>query len=196
MLAGVHRPWTSATGSTDASGRRVGTAAPVGLARRIGIAAPVGLTRRALLGGSAALAAGVLAACTSDPTPAPSDSPSPTADVDAQVRVSVADGEAQLIALYDAVLAAHPGLAADLEPLRAEHIAHADAVAATPTPAGPAPTVGSRPQALAALIEAEQQAVAQRTGACEASTAADLARTVALIAASEAGHAEFLRGIT
>ena len=128
--------------------------------------------------------------------PLPSDSPSPTADVDAQVRVSVADGEAQLIALYDAVLAAHQGLAADLEPLRAEHIAHADAVAATPTPAGPAPTVGSRPQALAALIEAEQQAVAQRTGACEASTAADLARTVALIAASEAGHAEFLRGIT
>jgi hypothetical protein len=190
MLAGVHRPWTSATGSTDASGRRVGTAAPVGLARRVGIAAPVGLTRRALLGGSAALAAGVLAACTSDPTPVPSDSPSPTADADAQVRVSVADGEAQLIALYDAVLAAHPGLAADLEPLRA------DAVAATPTPAGPAPTVGSRPQALAALIEAEQQAVAQRTGACEASTAADLARTVALIAASEAGHAEFLRGIT
>lgn len=184
MLAGVHRPWTSVTGSADA------------LARRVGGPASTGLTRRALLGGSAALAAGVLAACTSDPVPAPSDSPSPAADADAQVRVTVADGEAQLIALYDAVIAAHPGLAPDLEPLRAEHLAHADAVAAAPSPAGPAPAVGSRPQALAALIEAEQQAVAQRTGACEASTASDLARTLALIAASEAGHAEFLRGIT
>ena len=41
----------------------------------------------------------------------------------------------------------------------------------------------------------QQQAIALRTAACEESMATDLARITALIAASEAGHAEYLRGI-
>lgn len=148
-----------------------------------------------------ALGTALLAGCTSAPEPAPtgSEAPSPDPDADAQVRLDVAANEASIIGLYDAVLAAYPGLADALAPLREEHRAHAAAMG-DPTDVGPADggpaEVGSRPQALAALIEAEQQAVAQRTSACEATSQEELARTIALIAASEAGHAEFLRGIT
>lgn len=155
-----------------------------------------------------ALGSALLVGCTSVPEPAPtgSEAPAPEPDADAQVRLDVAAGEAAIIGLYDAVLAAYPGLADDLAPLREEHLAHAaamgDPIAPSPgsTDAGPAdvgPTdVGSQPQALAALIDAEQKAVAQRTSACETSSEEQLARTIALIAASEAGHAEFLRRIT
>jgi len=136
------------------------------------------LTRRALLGGSALVGASLIAAaCTPAPGPEPSDnSEAPAPDADAQVRAAVAADEASLIALYDAVIAAHPALASDLAALRDEHREHAEA--------------------LAALTDAEKRAVGQRTAACEAAAAEDLARLTALIAASEAGHAEYLRGLT
>lgn len=183
MLAGVHR-----TQGPAASGgpRRVGRALRESA-----------LTRRSVLAGSAVAGLALLVGCTSDPAPAPSGSSSqPEPDADAPVRASVASDEAAIIALYDAVLAAYPGLSADLAPLRDEHIAHAEAMASPTGPAATPAAPGSQPRALAALIEAEQQAIAQRTSACEASTGADIARTIALIAASEAGHAEFLRGLT
>jgi hypothetical protein len=110
------------------------------------------------------------------------------------VRSDVAAQEAAIIALYDAAIAAHPDLATDLATLRDEHAEHAEAVG-SPAPAPSAPAVGSRAEALAAITEAEKQAIAQRTAACEAASGADLARLTALIAASEAGHVEYLRGI-
>lgn len=153
------------------------------------------LTRRALIGGSALVGASLLAAaCSPSPSPDPTDSAEPPPDPDAAVRADVAGAEASLLALYDAVIAAHPALAEDLSALREEHAAHAEALG-VPASAPPAPPVGSRAQALAALSEAEQQAVGQRTSACEAATGAELARLTALIAASEAGHVEFLRGV-
>ncbi len=173
MLAGVHRSFPPTSG-----GR---------------------MTRRAVLGSAAALGAALVAACTSSPEPAPTtgtSSPEPDADADAPVRTSVAQDEAAIIALYDAVIAAYPGLSGDLVPLRDEHMAHAEAMGTSTPSAAASAAPASQPQALAALIDAEQQAIAQRTAACEASTSTDLARTVALIAASEAGHAEFLRGLT
>ena len=63
-------------------------------------------------------------------------------------------------------------------------------------PAPVPPVVGSRSEAVAAVTDAEQRAIAQRTAACEAATGAELARLTALIAASEAGHVEYLRGVT
>lgn len=162
-------------------------------------AEPATVTRRAVLCGSVAVAAAVLGGCTSaPPEPATSESPTaqPDADADAGVRESVALDEAAIIALYDAVISAHPGLADQLGPLREEHAAHLDSMAAPPPAAPPAPAIGSRPQAISALIDAEQRAVAARTAACEAAAGADLARVTALIAASEAGHAEFLRRVT
>lgn len=153
------------------------------------------LTRRALIGGSALGAASlVLAACSPSPSPGPTDTPSPTDDPDAQVRADVAASEASLIALYDAVIAAHPDLAGDLAVVRDEHAAHLEAMGVAPPP-GSTPAVGSRAEALNALSEAEKKAIAQRTTACESSSSADLARVTALIAASEAGHVEYLRGI-
>ena len=153
-----------------------------------------GLTRREILGGSVLL--GVLVACTADPSPGPTATSSgPGPEPDATVRADVAQQEADLIALYDATLAAHPDLTEALTPIRAEHAAHAEAMGVTTTATPPASVASVRGEALANLIEAEQQAVALRTAACEACAEADLARTTALIAASEAGHAEFLRGV-
>jgi hypothetical protein len=150
------------------------------------------VTRRALIGGSALIGASlVAAACSPAPSPEPTDTPAPEPDIDAQVRSDVATQEAAIIALYDAVIAAHPELATDLAVLRDEH---AEALGST-APASNAPAVGSRAEALAAVTEAEKQAIAQRTAACEAASGADLARLTALIAASEAGHVEYLRGI-
>lgn len=156
------------------------------------------LTRRALIGSGLLLGTSLVAGCTSGPAPGPDPSPTPTpeADADVAVRESVAGDEAAIIALYDAVIAAYPNLAGDLTPLRDEHRAHAEAMGAA-LPAEPAPAApATQPQALAALLDAEQQAVGQRTAACEASETADVARTIALIAASEAGHAEYLRSLT
>jgi hypothetical protein len=172
MLTGVHWPSTSPDGSGG------------------------DLTRRTVLGGSAVLGLALLTGCTSEPEPAPSDTPAPVPDADAQVRDTVAAEEAALIALYDAAIAAHPGLAGDLTPLRDQHVAHAEAMGSAPQSGQAVGGVGSRPQALAALKDAEQRAIAQRTSACEAATGIDTARTIALIAASEAGHAEYLRGLT
>jgi hypothetical protein len=138
----------------------------------------------------------LLAGCTSDPDPAPSNTAAPAPDADAQVRDTVAAEEAALIALYDAAIAAHPALAGELAPLRDQHAAHAQAMGSAPLSAPAVGGVGSRPQALAALRDAEQRAIAQRTTACEIATGIDTARTIALIAASEAGHAEYLRGLT
>lgn len=158
------------------------------------------LTRRALLAGSVVLGASWgVAACTSDPPPEPDTSSTDGAapDADAGIRATVAGDEAELIARYEATIAAHPELADTLTPLRDEHLAHAEAMGSNRPEAGgfAEPVPATRGQALAALIEAEQQAVALRTSACEASIDTDLARITALIAASEAGHAEFLRGV-
>lgn len=175
MLAGVHDPGTSDSPRVPAAR----------------------LTRRTLLGGGALAGVALIAAgCTSTPDPdssPPSQTDSaPTPEADAAVRAGVASGEAALIALYDAVIAAHPDLAGNLTPLRDEHVAHAESMGALESAPAPA-SVGTRAQALAAIREAEERAVAERTASCEECTTADLARLTALIAASEAGHVEFLR---
>ena len=144
--------------------------------------------------GVALIAVGCTSTADPDSSSASGTDPAPAPEADAAVRAGVAADEAALIALYDAVIAAHPDLAGDLTPLRDEHVAHAESMGAlesAPVPAG----VGTRAQALAAIREAEQRAVAERTASCEECTTADLARLTALIAASEAGHAQFLRGI-
>lgn len=179
MLADVRRPTSPAAGL--AGGTRQG-----------------GLSRRALLAGSAIVGATLVtgAACTSGPEPEPAPTSSPPADQDAALRTAVGAQEADLIALYDATMQAHPGLAASLAAIRDEHAAHAESMASVAPSTQPAPIAATRGEALAALIAAEQQAIALRATACEEALDPELARLTALIAASEAGHAEFLRSIT
>ncbi len=155
-----------------------------------------------MLGG--AVAAGLaglpaLTACTSDKTAAP-----PTPSPDVAVLTGAIATEQRLIALYGAVIAAHPGLSARLNPLLAHHQAHLTALrayyrpatgvkSASPSPtATPSPTAPSGTAAsLAALRGAEQAADTARARDVTKVPAA-LAQLFASIGACEAGHATLL----
>ncbi len=174
-----------------------------------------------VLTASAAGLAG-LAGCTPDPQPGPRPTAAPTtgspSDPDGQLRARVAAGELGLIAAYRAALESNPVLAGELEPLLADHVAHLERVApgtsaapdpnASPSAADPsasAPTTGapagtataapptrSRRKTLRGLTDAESQALAERTTACDSAQSPALARDLCLIAASEAQHAQAL----
>lgn len=152
------------------------------------------LSRRAALGLIGAMA---LTACTSTSEDASSSqtAPSSSSDPDAELAARVGAQEWALITAYDQTISAHPELATLLTPLRDQHREHADALGqaqpAVDTPIAPA--AGSATQAVADLLAAERVAVAERTTACAESSAAAMAELLALIAASEAGHVEFLR---
>lgn len=162
------------------------------------------LSRRALLGLTAA-SIPVLAACTADDdtSPTPQPSPSPSTDTAAAIdalRRQVADQEQALLTRYDATITAHPTLAATLGVIGDQHREHrralipeAEGSAADPQSPTSPPLIPEDPAAaLAELIAAERAAADERTVACEEAEGADLARLLALIAASEAGHAEAL----
>jgi hypothetical protein len=164
--------------------------------------------RAVLSAGAAAVVAGcagVAAGCGllgEDPPPPPPDPLAP-----------LLAGTVALIGRYDTALAAHPDLAAGLDPVRRAHVAHAAELArlvgtpapGTATPPAPAagtttppatpPATGSPPDArgtLAALRAAEQGG---RRAAAEACLAAPPERAALLgsIAAARATHAEALR---
>jgi hypothetical protein len=147
-------------------------------------------TRRAVLGG-AALAA--LAGCTTE-TPAPPPGPGPQA----QLLMGALQGEAALIALYDAVLAAHPGLRTRLGPLRDHHSRHLAVLrhhlvraGAVPAPPRPPAVPAGQARALGALRTAEHRAAAARADEVRRA-APGLAQLLASIGACEAGHAQVL----
>lgn len=149
------------------------------------------LTRRAAL----VLIAGVgVAACSPGPD---GGDVTPTPDVDAGVLDEVIAREWTLVALYDAALSSQPGLAAELAALREQHVEHA---AAFGSPAAPSATASVRPTTATdaasvtrLLADAEMVAARERAEACQAVSGRESARLLALIAASEAGHAAFLR---
>jgi hypothetical protein len=157
----------------------------------------VGPSRRAVLVGAGLLA---VAACSPGTDPEP-----PKPDPDLPIRALAADGVRGLVALYDAVGLAHPGLRAELAPLAAETAAHLSALepptgsptaspSASPT-ASATPTVTVPPTAAAArtaLARAERHEADLRVTAL-ASASAALARLLAAIGASEATHATLLR---
>lgn len=165
---------------------------------------------RGALGAAGLSAVGLVAACTgpADPVdstsaPGPTDPTAPpSADVDRDVVTAAIAGEQQLIATYDAAIAAYPALAATLAPIREQHIAHADALGSVAPPApgeatgspGTAPGGGSAATALEALAQTERTAAEARTRECAEATVSDTVRLLALIAASESSHAEALAG--
>jgi hypothetical protein len=148
-----------------------------------------GLTRRhALLGLAIGTPALLVAACGSS-----SDSPATVTPTDSSSAPAAPD-EAGLIALYDVAIAAFPDLAADLEPIRAQHVAHADALGESVD--GGSATAQATPGAMVtALVQAERAASRRRIAACVDEADAERARLLAFVAASEAAHAPALRRV-
>ncbi|WP_030422704.1 hypothetical protein VM636_08170 [Streptomyces sp. SCSIO 75703] len=171
---------------------------------------PSGPRRRSLLASAAGVA--LLAGCSGSPDSA---SAGPSAAARARARAA-ADSEA-LAARYDAVIAAHPGLAGRLGPLREETVRHAAAFAgpgtASPTASRPAasapasPSVSARaagpPEdaspavpadeegALTTLVTAERQLAERRTAAL-LDVPGELARLLSSVAAAGAAHVYLL----
>lgn len=147
------------------------------------------LSRRQLLLGVALGAVALPAAgCSSTPAPV-------SAAVD-PVRLETLGSELDLIAVYEATIAARPDLAAALTPLLDQHRAHAaalqvdDAAAATPAPRPPAAAAD-----IAGLRELERQAAGLRAGACVRAQNPELAAMICHIGASEAQHVVVLSGV-
>lgn len=134
-----------------------------------------------------------VAACTrrsSEPDPAPA--PSPAVDQDAALRAAAVAREQALVQAYDRALAAAPGAAALLAPLRAEHAQHLAALGAPAPSGGPTPRRGpsgraADPAARAALAGAERRAAAEH-GRDALASSRELAVVLATLGASEASH--------
>jgi hypothetical protein len=97
-----------------------------------------GPRRRTLFASAAGAAAALLAACSSPGRPDAARTPS----ADDRALTRAAEESTELAAVYDAVLAAHPGLVARLTPLRDAVLRHAEVCArhagpaASPSPSG------------------------------------------------------------
>ncbi|WP_369392214.1 hypothetical protein AB5J72_35005 [Streptomyces sp. CG1] len=154
---------------------------------------PSGPRRRSLL--ASAAGAALLAGCSADPHSGDSGGASTTA----RERARAARDSQGLLERYDAVLAAHPGLAGRLHPLRAQVAAHVraftDGTAPTPVRSSASPSAAPVPagekDALADLATAERALADWRTK--DLLTApGELARLLASVAAAGAAHAYVL----
>ena len=143
------------------------------------------ISRRAVLAVGAGIAgAGVLAAC-GDNTAASGPASDP-------IAAEVAGAEQALIAQYQAFITAFPQLKLELTPILDQHADHLKALGVTTTSTA-APVAASDPRtAVAVLADAEREAAKARRTSCVAATNPELARLLALIAASEASHAPAL----
>jgi hypothetical protein len=150
-----------------------------------------------VLGGSAAAILVTVTGC-SKVSPAASPTPGP----EVALLEGVIQNEAGLIALYEAVMAAHTSLADSLRPLHDHHTQHlavlkrhyvpgTDTGTATPAPRPTATAPASRSRALAALRAAERKAAAARADDVRHATPG-LAQLLAGIGACEAAHAQVL----
>ncbi|MFB7502911.1 hypothetical protein [Streptomyces broussonetiae] len=169
---------------------------------------PSGPRRRSVL--ASAAGAALLAGCTSGPHSRDSG----TSSVTARARARAARDSQELLARYDAVLAAHPPLENRLRPLRAQVAAHVEALTdgTTPTPAkssvssatpatpsagaAASPSAGAavpvtEKDALAALAAAERT-LADRRAKALLDVPGELARLLASVAAAGAAHAYLL----
>ena len=157
-----------------------------------------GFTRRTGLALSLAAPFGLLAACSGGESDAATSAggDGPGAAPSAEEAVDQAVQEADLVALYDAVLAAFPGSdAADmLTAVRDQHARHRDALGGASGPSAATPTVpATLGAALTALAGTEREASRSRIRACVDAADPERARLLSIIAASEASHVPALR---
>ncbi|WDV54909.1 hypothetical protein PV963_33405 [Streptomyces coeruleorubidus] len=160
-----------------------------------------GPRRRTLFAvGPAAL---VLAGCTAggEDRGDPEDGPSAA---ERRARARAARDSEGLVERYDAVIAAHPGLAERLRPLREAAVGHAQAFGASPgrkasasssSSAAASPSAAAVPggdkDALAALAAAERE-LADRRAKALLDAPGELARLLASVAAAGAAHVYLL----
>ncbi|MGW8329935.1 hypothetical protein ACWGLE_18790 [Streptomyces sp. NPDC055897] len=121
---------------------------------------------------------------------------------EAALRERTSAASRALVGQYDAVLAMHPALRDRLAPLRDQAAQHGTALASAPA-AGPGPTATRAPgvsavpadadDALKQLADAERRTSDAQLAAVAAAPP-ELARLLASVAASGAGHAYLLGG--
>ncbi|MFI7141937.1 hypothetical protein ACIBQ5_30780 [Streptomyces massasporeus] len=160
-----------------------------------------GPRRRSLL--AVAPAALALTGCTGGDSGGPAGEDSSAAD---RARARAARDSEGLVERYDAVIAARPGLAGRLGPLREEVVRHARAFgggrkASRSASSSPSPSVTSSPSsatvpgndkdALAGLAAAERELTDRRTKALGGAPG-ELARLLASVAAAGAAHVYLL----
>lgn len=152
--------------------------------------APSGPRRRSLL--ASAAGAALLAGCSAGPDG--DDGPSAVA----RARARAARDSRELLGRYDAVLAAHPGLADRLRPLRAQVAAHAAAfeegttVTASPTASASATPVPAAGKDAVAGLAAAERSLSDRRAKDLLKAPGELARLLASVAAAGAAHAYLL----
>lgn len=156
--------------------------------------APSGPRRRTLL--ASAAGAALLVGCSAGPDSGGSSA----ASASERARARAARDSQRLLERYDAVLAAHPGLAQRLGPLRAQVAAHVRAFTdgTTPKPAKSSASPSAEPavpaaerDALAELAAAERT-LADRRAKALLEVPGELARLLASVAAAGATHAYLL----
>lgn len=167
-------------------------------------------TRRTVLRLAGVTALGALAGCTGDDDGP--DTPGAKAnepDPDLALLARAITEKQDLLESYLLTLAAHPQLAARLNPLGKDHHAHLaaltdvrpDVPTAEPSATGspgpssnPGPAVPTdRAEAVEALAKAELAAAGRRIGQCRSAREPDLARLLASIGGCEAAHTAVLR---
>ncbi|MFF7358921.1 MULTISPECIES: hypothetical protein [Streptomyces] len=153
---------------------------------------PSGPRRRSLL--ASAAGAALLTGCSAGPDSGGSGGPSRTA----RARARAARDSRTLLERYDAVLAAHPGLAERLRPLRTQVAAHAAAFTDGASPSAPvsassspAPVPATEKEALAGLA-ADERSLADRRAKALLEVPGETARLLASVAAAGAAHAYLL----
>ncbi|MGW3136306.1 hypothetical protein [Streptomyces sp. NPDC001139] len=160
---------------------------------------PAGTRRRSLL--ASAAGAALLAGCSGGSQDSGSTGGSPS--VAEKARARAARDSAGLVERYDAAIAAFPGLAEHLAPLRAEVVRHTEAFGgvrkttrkasptAPPSPSAPPSAPADEKDALTGLADAERALSDQRTAAL-LEVPGELARLMASVAAAGAVHAYLL----
>lgn len=165
-----------------------------------------GPRRRTLL--ASAAGAALLVGCSAGPAD-PDGGTGGSPSLAERARARAARDSEDLVARYDAVLAAHPAVERLVAPLRAEAVRHMDAfggVASGPSSspsATPSPSASTSPSASVRAVPADQRdaltelAAAERTLADERAKAlmglpGELARLLASVAAAGAAHAFLL----
>ena len=132
---------------------------------------------------------GVASACTYRPRSAPT-----VVSPDVHLRTLAADREEALLQLYNRVLHDFPLLAAELQPLRAQHDEHRRLLGFTDavTRLSPAALAGRTPAEAKARLAALEKGVSADHGANAVTATRALAPLLASLSASEACHAAVL----